>query len=228
MSEKLLSRIELKDNVPAAALRAVLMPDHQAVRAATSHHLIWTLFADSADRVRDFLWREHKPGLFYVLSDRPPLDRHGLFEVMPPKEFAPALSPGDELTFEMRVNATVSRNGGPGVRGKPCDIVMDAIHHSPIASRAESRDAVVVDAANQWMMRQGEKHGFAPGHVQVHGYSVLSLDRGRMKQRARLGVLDLSGRIIVKDSSALLHAIAAGFGRGKAFGCGLMMVRRAH
>jgi CRISPR system Cascade subunit CasE len=248
-----LSRARLRRDVPAAALRAVLAPDGVAERAATTHGLIWTLFADRPDRTRDFLWREGEGGWFYTLSSRPPEDRHGLFEIDAPKPFAPALSAGDRLGFALRVNATVAkggapgRNGEPGVRGKPCDIVMDALHALGAPGgdgRAEARQRVLVPTAYDWLARQGERHGFSlpalpdprtaddpddvdDGCFRVRGYRVLRIERGRRAQPLRAGVLDLEGVLHVDDVEAFLGMVRGGLGRAKAFGCGLMLIRRA-
>ncbi len=244
-----LSRVRLRRHVPAAALRAVLAPEGTAERAATAHRLVWTLFSDGPERDRDFLWREGEPGLFYCLSSRPPEDQHGLFDVDPPKPFAPALTAGDRLGFTLRVNATVARGGRPAadgekpVRGKPCDIVMDALHRAGGGSRAAQRAALLVPVAHGWLAKQGEKHGFtlpplpAPrtdddpddvddGTFRVRGYRVLSIDRGRAARPLRAGVLDLDGVLDVRDPAAFIDAVRRGFGRAKAFGCGLMLLRR--
>jgi CRISPR system Cascade subunit CasE len=245
-----LSRVRLRRDVPAAALRAVLAPNDAAERAATTHRLVWTLFADGADRTRDFLWREAEPGLFYCLSARPPVDRHALFDVDPPKPFAPALSPGDRLGFALRVNATVARGGRPAAdgqsaaRGKPCDIVMDALRRCADGTRAEARRRLLVPIAHEWLTRQGAKHGFAlaalpaprtsedpddvtDGAFHVRSYRVLSMDRGRKAPPLRAGVLDLEGVLEVREPAPFLDAVRQGFGRAKAFGCGLMLIRRA-
>ncbi|MHB1224479.1 MAG: type I-E CRISPR-associated protein Cas6/Cse3/CasE [Gemmatimonadaceae bacterium] len=244
-----LSRVRLRRDVPAAALRAILAPDGVAERAATTHRLVWTLFADGPERERDFLWREADPGTFYCLSSRPPVDSHGLFDVDAPKPFAPELSAGDRLGFALRVNATASRGGRPktseqdGIRGKPCDIVMDALHASPSGTRAEARNRLLVPVAHAWLTRQGEKHGFAlpefppprtkddpddvdDGPFHVRSYQVLSIDRGRRAKPLRAGVLDLEGVLEVCEPARFVDAVRQGFGRAKAFGCGLMLVRR--
>lgn len=245
-----LSRARLRRDVPAAALRAILAPEGRSERAATAHRMVWTLFSDSADRERDFLWREADSGSFYCLSSRPPEDRHGLFHVDPPKEFAPELEAGDRLGFALRVNATVSRGGRPkadgqkGVRGKPCDIVMDALKRSEEGPRAQARQRLLAPVAHEWLSRQGEKHGFSlpplqpprtpedpddvdDGTFSVRGYRVLEIDRGRRVKPLRIGVLDLEGVLEVRDPALFVEAVSQGFGRAKAFGCGLMLVRRA-
>jgi CRISPR system Cascade subunit CasE len=220
------TKATLKRDIPVSALRPVLMPAGESARAATAHHLIWTLFGDTPDRTRDFLWREHAPGEFYLLSARPPVDVHKLFEIKTPKPFAPVLSVGDRLAFELRVNATVSRGGAPGVRGKPSDIVMDAIHRLPQTERARARPALMQDAATTWMARKGLTSGFMQSAVEVTGYATMSLDRPRAASPARVGILDLRGSLTVADPAVFVRCVSEGFGRAKAFGCGLMMLRR--
>lgn len=236
-----LSRVSLRKDVPAAALREVLLPTGTDQRTASAHRLIWTLFADLPDRKRDFLWRESRPGEFYVLSRRRPEDKHGLFYIAPPREFAPSLKNGDRLNFVMRVNATVARSNGPNQRGKPCDVVMDAIRNAPSNdTRAEDRKSMLAPVATKWMNARGVKCGFAlsevihAGHVdpmrvgpvQVTGYQVMRMDRGRGKEKLTIGVLDLQGELEVRDPTLFVTAINDGFGRAKAFGCGLMLIKR--
>lgn len=242
MSEQTyLSRISLRKDVPAAALREVLLPIGNDQRTASAHRLIWTLFADLPDRRRDFLWRESRPGEFYVLSRRSPEDKHGLFHIDPPRDFAPSLKDGDRLNFVLRVNATVARSNGPNQRGKPCDIVMDAIRNaSQDDKRAESRKSMLGPVATKWMNARGVKCGFtlsevtdgehadpvSVGPVQVLGYQVMRMDRGRGKEKLSIGVLDLQGELEVRDPTLFVRSINDGFGRAKAFGCGLMLIKR--
>lgn len=236
-----LTRAHLRREVPISAIRA---------RIAAGHRLVWTLFADKPERERDFLWRETEPGLFYLLSTRQPEDRHALFDMDPPKPFMPTLAPGDRLAFILRVNATVARVsvGKPGangrVRGGRCDVVMDALRSFPAGTRAEARRSAVARVACDWLARQGAKHGFvlppaeqdsgrADGSdrvedscVRVVGYDVWRLDRGPRREDLQIGVLDIEGVLEVRDPAVFVAALSRGFGRAKAFGCGLMLVRR--
>ena len=220
-----LSRARVRRHVPADALRALLLPADDGRRAGAGHKLVWTLFADAPDRERDFLWREADDGLFYLLSRRPPEDRHGLFELDPPKPFAPALAAGDRLAFSLRANATVAKGGGPGVRGKPCDVVMAAIRDTPPGARAAARTAAVEREGRTWLESQGARTGFAVEALGATGYRTLRVDHAG--PGARLGVLDFEGVVTVRDPDRFVSALGQGFGRAKAFGCGLMLVRRA-
>jgi CRISPR system Cascade subunit CasE len=229
------TRARVRRQVPAAALRELLLPTDDGRRAGAGHRLVWTLFADRPDRERDFLWREADAGQFYVLSRRAPIDQHALFELDPPKQFAPVLSVGDRLMFSLRANATVAKGGGPGVRGKPCDVVMDAIREVAPGARATERAKQVQLAGQRWLRAQGTRSGFslelgetqggsAPS-VQVTSYRTLRVDHAG--PTARIGVLDFEGTLTVTEPELFLEALSRGFGRAKAFGCGLMMIRRA-
>jgi CRISPR system Cascade subunit CasE len=222
-----LSRARLRRDASAAALARLLVPEDGAARAAAAHHLVWSLFADGPDRTRDFLWREEKPGHFFTLSARPPTDPHGLFELDPPKAFAPNLEPGDRLGFSLRANPVVSRSLAPGQRGKRHDVVMDALRHVPQEQRADARLATVVTAGSAWLSRQGAAHGFTPDdRVNVDGYETVRMPRDGEKP-IRFGMLDISGVLTVREPARFLAALATGFGRSRAFGCGLMLIRRA-
>lgn len=236
------SRATLRRDVPAAALRALLVPPGESARAGAGHRVVWTLFGDRPDRERDFLWREAEGGVFYFLSRRPPEDRHGLFDLAPPKPFAPSMAVGDRLRFSLRANATVAKKlAGGTARGKPCDVVMDALYRVPKERRGQQRHVEIEAAGMRWLTAQGERHGFAlpmPGAheaedgdatarpcVRVAGYRTLRIDHG--SSPARIGLLDFEGELEVRDPAAFVSALGGGFGRAKAFGCGLMLIRRA-
>jgi CRISPR system Cascade subunit CasE len=60
----------------------------------------------------------------------------------------------------------------------------------------------------------------------VDGYEPLTI-RGSGKSALRLSVIEFDGRVIVQEPNVFLAKVAQGFGRGKAFGLGLMLLRRA-
>ena len=137
MSGLFLSRITLRNDPSVATLAPILFDAAGRHRSEASRRLVWTLFADSEDRKRDFLWREDDAGRFYVLSSRPPEDRHHLFTVET-KAFEPALTPGDKLVFSLRGNPTVARPRGDTKRaGKRDDVVMAALK-APLRMHVQS------------------------------------------------------------------------------------------
>ena len=80
-----------------------------------------------------------------------------------------------------------------------------------------------------WLRRQvlaagGEMEANA---VRVDGYQVLRPPRGKSAREMHIGVLDFEGTLTLLQPAAFLERLSGGFGRAKAFGCGLMLIRRA-
>ena len=237
-----LTRAVLDRDAPEHALRPLLDPVDQNLAFDAHHRLMWTLFPDRGAK-RDFLWRADDKGKFLILSARKPRDSR-LFRALDSKPFTPMLSPGDRLAFALRANATkdrrpeqdemaVSGAGRRPLRNRRVDVVMDAMQEQGIAggntgpnSRAERRMAVAADAAQVWLSGQGTRCGFSIDEMAVEDYRVVKLKRQNGKE-ATFGVLDLTGLLTVLEPDAFTNALLAGIGRAKAYGCGLMLVRRA-
>ena len=218
-----LSRIRVSCGPSVQALASLLSPQNAGQRRSAHHRLLWAAFSDGPDRRRDFLWREDGDGEFLVLSKRPPQPMD-LFEPHDVKDFAPVLSPGARLDFALRANATRMKRGGRRV-----DVVMDALHDLPKGTRAPERMAAAAREGRAWLERQGVAAGFSVLAAGVGDYSteVLPGYRGPRKGQPQFGIMDLSGRIEVTEPDAFLAGLARGFGRAKAFGCGLMLIRHA-
>jgi CRISPR system Cascade subunit CasE len=219
MTALFLTRAVISRSASARALIALLNPALGEHRAAAHHRLLWTLFADAHDRRRDFLWREDDEGRFLILSARPPVDTHQLFELGPSKLFDPALALGSRLRFALRANATVRHRGCTRHR----DIVMDAIHVLPAGpERAAARRERATPAARAWLDRQAASRGFAVDRLACLSYETVRIARNGPP--IQLGIVDLEGQLTVDDPDAFRTALGRGFGRARAFGCGLMLI----
>lgn len=223
MSALYLSRLSLRRDASLAALAPLLLPSETGAQASVAHRLIWAAFADDTERKRDFLWRQDEKRRWLVLSAREPRDSHGLFEVES-KPFAPALEKGHRLTFALRANAVVTRKDEKG-RPKRSDIVMDRLRAFSKGQRAPVRDRLAVEASRDWLAQQGVKSGFQLDHINVIAYRTEKIPHSG-KKPIELGLLDLEGDISVETPELFLPALAAGFGKAKGFGCGLMLIRR--
>jgi CRISPR system Cascade subunit CasE len=230
-----ISRLQIARNPSADALKMLIDPNNRDLAMDAHHRLIWSAFAGEPAAKRDFLWRAEGKGRFIVLSNRQP-EPSPLFEPYEVKSFAPQLSAGQALQFVLRVNATKTRpekfaikpNGKKG--DSRVDIVMDVLKDIPAGQeRATQRMEIANQAAEKWMTGQGEKYGFALLKCTVADYSVHALPshRGMRKGQPQFGVLELSGTLSVTNPVAFVEKLTSGFGRAKAFGCGLMLVKRA-
>ncbi|MCY4012000.1 MAG: type I-E CRISPR-associated protein Cas6/Cse3/CasE [Gammaproteobacteria bacterium] len=224
-----LSRARLRGDASVKALVPLMFGDGGLARGGgqPGHSLIWSLFADDAERQRDFLWREMERGLFYVLSARRPEDRHGLFELSPPKVFAPDLVEGDRLGFSLRANPVVRRRNAARGRSVKHDVVMDALSSAGEGSWADLRNPIIQDRGFSWLRRQGERAGFdvAERSVRIDGYEQHRIGRRRAPTMA-YSSLDYDGILTVTTPEVFVEAISRGFGAAKAYGCGLMLIRR--
>lgn len=231
-----LSRVRIARGADLDALRPLLDPgalhgaamdrEMQGKQTDAHHRLIWTLFADSPDRRRDFLWRAEGAGRFTLLSHRPPAHSR-VFEEPEAKLFTPVLAAGDRLAFALRVNATRALAGE--MKGRRVDVVMHALRDIPPGARAEARMTVAQEAAAAWLAAQGARAGFVPDAVTAGNYTVAALPghTGKRKGQPQYGILDLTGVLTVTDPPAFLARLAQGFGRARGFGCGLMLIRRS-
>ncbi len=220
-----LLRVRLKRSAAIASIATLLLPEETSRRADASHRLLWSLFAGDPDAPRPFLWREDKGGVFYVLSSRPPGDSE-IFDVEV-KDFAPVLAVGDRLQFSLRANATRAYKQPGATRGKRADVVMAALSPLSKSERSAQREAVIQEAGVAWLAGQGEKHGFLlPAPPRVDGYNKWKIPREKAA-KIEISTLDFEGILEVAEVDKFTAALASGFGHAKAFGCGLMLIRRA-
>jgi CRISPR system Cascade subunit CasE len=237
-----LTRMQLLKTPSNDALKLLIDPENRALAMDAHHRLIWSAFAghpnqqdSGAPQKSEFLWRAEGKGSFLVLSRRHP-QQSPLFEKFEIKPFSPQLGVGDILHFILRVNATKTRPEKylNGTNGKPNSRRVDIVMHELYgiekgAERKEQRLEIAHEVAAKWLSSQGEKHGFTVKSCGVVDYStqVLPSHRGARKGQPQFGVLDLTGSISVTEPIAFVNKLMSGFGRAKAFGCGLMLIRRA-
>lgn len=217
------------------------------------HRLAWTFFDLPREREREktpFLFRaEVSDGLpiLYLLSSTQPQHRNGKWRIEA-KEYRPKLTAGERLEFKLRANPTVRRpgdarldaDGAPKLRttglnaGKPKfkverhDVVMDAKRRMGWSGRAPDERQTLAQLAQEagicWIRAREERLGcqFDPDRLRADGYRV-----HRMSGRGIvLSTLDFEGVLEVTDPALFNRALFHGIGPAKAFGCGLLLVRR--
>jgi CRISPR system Cascade subunit CasE len=233
MTKLHLSRIRLRPDAAIAALAGSFLAEEGGEAVMKAHRLLWSLFADAPDRKRDFLWRDDgglhwRRRTFITLSARLPQDRVRLFDVET-KPFAPMLAAGQRRRFRLRASPSCNERRSGENRGKRVDPVAHALRGLSREQRQACRHDLLQRVGRDWLGRQGERCGFrlprdAP--LLVDGEDWRAIPR-REQRPATFSVLDFEGVLEVDDVAEFLKKLAAGIGRARAFGCGLMLIRPA-
>lgn len=235
-----LTRARMKSMSGIDRLGPILFPEGADERSGVTHQLVWSLFPKTL-KDRPFLYRETAPGEargraaraeILILSKIEPDSRHELLDVET-KSFEPNLAAGDNLGFSLRANPAVNRRDANGCNRRH-DVVMDALHATPQGARAELRRTKIEEAGRGWLEEQGRRSGFAVADAQdglrIDGYDQIRIERagaGRGREQAmRHSRLDFQGVLRVTEPALFLSKLAEGFGRARAFGHGLMLIRR--
>lgn len=231
-----LSRLTLRRHAPSVApLIRDLMPAEPGRAMDVHHRLLWSLFSggyEKADGEAAFLWRRMDSGdRFFVLGPEP-VQRPDYFDVES-RPFDVTFRKGQRLAFDLRVNATVDRMIDParGRNGRQrCDLVYDAVlkgRRNQEVMTQDQRDRIISTTLRDWLESQGKTGGFLLKAFTVSHYRTMPLPEGKGGRGAQLGVADLAGILEVVEPDAFLHRVQRGFGRSKAYGCGLMLLRPA-
>lgn len=191
---------------------------------------------------------------FYVLSHMVPMDRSGKWLIEPVK-YQPLLESGDRLTFKLRANPVVRKPGGLVLdeNGQPKqrvsgartgqakhkitrhDVVMEAKRRMgwKELSQDERPDLahVIQEVASNWLLDRSDSIGCQIDHdsLRVDGHTVHRLQGERHLKDGKaicLSTVDFDGVLEVLDPLRFLSALYSGVGPAKAFGCGLLLVRR--
>lgn len=250
MSELWFTRATLRTDAPdVAPLLGTLLGDgSDSEPLNTTHRLLWTLLAEADRLERDptraaFLWRQiaqkGTPPAWYVLGPRPRGD--AAFLSVETKPWALSTARGDRFSFDMAVHATVNRAVHPDAarkdRRERVDVVLDAIHQHPRTTNAplrrDLRQELGQAAMESWWQAQGERFGFDPEYLVMRDYRTVDVarkagkgGRPRGSRVPQIGVARITGTLTVTDPAAFAAKVATGFGHAKAFGFGLLLLKR--
>ncbi|NRF56064.1 type I-E CRISPR-associated protein Cas6/Cse3/CasE [Citrobacter braakii] len=182
------------------------------------HQWLWELFPGGKER--QFLYRrEELQGAFrfFVLSQHQPV-ASATFDVQT-RPFAPALSAGQTLRFSLRANPTVCKGG------KRHDLLMEAKRQ--LKAQGDSREIwpYQQQAALNWLTRQGEQNGFTLREGSVEAYRQQQIRREKSRQLIQFSSVDYTGVLVVNVPAFFLQRLEQGFGKSRAFGCGMMMIK---
>lgn len=198
------------------------------------HQMIWDLFESSPNQSRDFLYRrEDVPGalpFYYLLSARNPTYDGSDLDLQT-KVFEPVLEQGAKLSFSLRANAVVTRKvSDKSKKRQRRDIVEAKVDECkqqfPRPEERPSPAQIRHDAVDSWLLRQGETNGFTIREFFVENHQFHKVRKPNDPNERRFSSLDVRGQLVVKEPGMFREVLSNGLGRSKAFGCGLMLVKR--
>lgn len=213
------------------------------------HQWLWKFFPSSADQTRDFIFCRHEleqMPRFYVVSQRPPKAFSEAWQVQS-RAYDPQLQEGQRLSFQLRANPVITRKNGAG-KPQRHDVVMQA-KKQLLAEHGLSKEAkwadwkdesnkpllyeLVQQHCAEWLAGVAKRNGFEIAltdeevpqcKLQVDAYEQSKA--GKRDHNIRFSAVDFSGELLVTNPELFHQALCNGIGHAKAFGCGLLLVRR--
>lgn len=202
------------------------------------HQWLWQFFPNSEEKSRDFIFRRHaleKIPRFYVVSQRPPTAFSEAWQVQS-RSYDPQLLEGQRLSFQLCANPVVTKKNDAG-KSQRHDVVMQA-KKQLLAERGFNAEAKWKDLPDEdckpllyelvqkscidWLQSRTSNHGFTLIDASVDAY-----EQNRAGKRdIRFSTVDFSGDLLVTDPELFQQALFNGLGHAKAFGCGLLLVKR--
>lgn len=210
-------------------------------RSYEPHREIWRIMSHSENMERDFVYRldtDSSTPVWYVVSEQPPANDLGRWHIQT-KPYNPVLAVGMQLSFSLRANpvktlSTSTRRKQPRQR---FDVVLDAHHRLqqtgvPTEQRPSAQH-LMVQHSLEWLHKRAESWGIAIeesgdgySNVLVERHEQQKFKKGKQQHEVTLSVVDYRGVLTVTNPEILREKLFSGIGHGKAFGCGLLLVRR--
>ena len=198
------------------------------------HQQLWTLFDTDPDAKRDFLFRREQQNgwpVYYVVSERLPAAPQTFWQVEH-KDYQPKIYSGQQLAFRLRVNPVVTRSNEQGKKQRH-DVVMNLkkkLNYQSQNKRERPDEIQLIQQGGiEWLEKRAALAGFEfqESAVRIDAYAQHRSYKSKQKNPIRYSTLDYEGLLTVVDSSLFKQGLFHGIGPAKAFGCGLLLVRRA-
>lgn len=202
------------------------------------HQWLWKFFPSSDEQPRDFIFRRHTAQqipCFYVVSQRRPTAFSQAWQVQS-RGYDPQLLEGQQLSFQLCANPVVTKKNDAG-KSQRHDVVMQA-KTQLLADSGLNADAkwgewpdaehkpllyeLVQKSCIDWLQSRMGSNGFRVISASVNAYQ----QHRAGKRDIRFSTVDFSGELMVTDPNLLRKALFSGLGHAKAFGCGLLLVKR--
>jgi len=192
------------------------------------HQALWQLFDCPEGESQPFLFRKVLDDAgdalrFLLVSRERPGEKEGWR--VESKPYQPLLNVDRRYHFSTRLNPTRTEKTDDG-RGKRQDYVISRLHQ--LDARKDERPAVrrrvVQEELPKWLDERAVRHGFVVEHCVVERYEyVTTHGKGRVMT---FSMADFAGVLQVTDPGPFERVLLSGLGHAKAFGCGLLLLKR--
>ena len=196
----------------------------------TAHQLLWNLFPNDGDKKRDFLFhKDERSGMpqFLVVSKTEPVEAGGISVVVKP--YSPQLTKGQKLAFTLVANPVVSRKIEGKKHSVKHDVWMDAKKEAKALSlKPQEQRRHCESRTKEWLISRAESLGFSmdADSIVIDGYMQHRLYKKNNTKTIRFSAVNFEGILTVKEVELFCKTLFEGIGKSKAFGCGLLLVRR--
>ncbi len=196
------------------------------------HQSLWNMFPDDPDAKRDFIYRceqRHLSRVYYVVSRRKP-QQQDAWDVES-KPYQPKILSQESLAFTLRVNPIIKRKDDKG-KAQRHDVVMNTktqLGYSQLPPTKRPPVAELIQTSGiKWLQDRKEKCGFDFDEqaVIIESYEQNQAYKQGNKGAISYSTMDFSGVLRVTDPEKFTETLLNGIGPAKAFGCGLLLVRR--
>ena len=196
----------------------------------TIHQLLWRLFTE--EKERSFLYRleigkNGKP-IFYILSSIAPTTKNNFYKIET-KLFLPKLVKKMKLAFSLRANPTVCITDKEGKRHRH-DVLMHAKKQAQLDGKDYSHDDIhhlMQQAALNWISSDDRLNKWGISLTQLPDIKAYTPERIKKPSGKIMSFssVDYQGVLTIEEPHLFWQQYQQGFGRAKAFGCGLMLIR---
>lgn len=227
-----ISKIELQKGIPSSRVRQLHFRSYQP------HREIWRIMSQSETMARNFVYRldtDSGTPVWHIVSEQPPADDLGVWDIKT-KAYNPVLTSGMRLSFSLRANPVKTQSESENKKKHRFDVVIDARYHLKEKGIPKeewpSAEQLTLQHSLAWLQKRAESFGFAIEEA-GDGYSSVLVEhheqqRFKKKQHdVTLSVVDYRGVLHITNPELFREKLFRGIGHGKAFGCGLLLVRRA-
>lgn len=195
------------------------------------HQLLWSLFPNDGKKERNFLYRETSenglPG-FFVVSEELPVANSAL--TVDCKQYHPKIKSGDRLQFSLMANPVKAKK----VEGKKNSIKHDVWMDAKKTGEKNGKTGAELISyceyeAKKWLAERAEKNGSCVdvNEIVVDGYYQHRFEHPKGGKEIKFRSINYDGILTVLTPELFIeNALYKGIGSAKAFGCGLMLVRR--